>query len=687
MRAAAWHGAIRETRGAGFEEMEYEVRDGRLFFWTPDGRVRLQGLRPAVFYEVGGEPRRYRPYLERSEGGAHSAANEDGLALRVSVTREGLFVVVRLVLEHRGSRPLRVCTASPLWLPDFGEVFVGPSARHWSVYRNGYQSWTGTRSFRAHETDADPWSFLLRVGLIDIARPSPASPGHFRSDSFTAIANLRSREVLVAGFLDVRRAFADIEVAIVGDRCGRWEATVRYEGKSLCPGEKLEVAPLALAAGDDGYALLAAYAERSGFAMEARVPERSPIGWCSWYEYFTDIDVGAIRENIDAAKRLRPLVAFDYVQIDDGYQAAVGDWLEPDRKKFPRGVAPLAAEIREAGFVPGIWLAPFIARSNARLVAEHPEWFVRDNDGRLQFALWNPLWGLGPCYALDTTHPEVQEWIREVVETVVHRWGFSLLKLDFLYAAALPGVRYDREATRAHALRRGLETIRAAAGDQAFLIGCGCPLGPAVGIVDAMRIGPDVAPFWSNFLSRTVLRDLHGVATKHAIRNTLTRAFLHRRWWLNDPDCLMVRSHRTKLTEEEFRALATAVVATDGLLVVSDRLSLLTPSELERLQQVLDIRRDVRFEPYVADLMEADPPGIVIARSSEQCAVAVWNFADEPSSAVIPVQQWLPNAAGLAHVFEHWTGQVADLRAGALEIEQFPPHGARLFMFPAEGSM
>ena len=50
-----------------------------------------------------------------------------------------------------------------------------------------------------------------------------------------------------------------------------------------------------------------------------------------------------------------------------------------------------------------------------------------------------------------------------------------------------------------------------------------------------MRIGPDVAPFWTNWLSRGPLRDRHGVATKHAMRNTLTRAFMHRRLWLNDP--------------------------------------------------------------------------------------------------------------------------------------------------------
>jgi len=35
------------------------------------------------------------------------------------------------------------------------------------------------------------------------------------------------------------------------------------------------------------------------------------------------------------------------------------------------------------------------------------------------------------------------------------RLGFTYLKLDFLFAAALPGERYDAEATRIEAYRRG----------------------------------------------------------------------------------------------------------------------------------------------------------------------------------------------------------------------------------------
>ena len=45
------------------------------------------------------------------------------------------------------------------------------------------------------------------------------------------------------------------------------------------------------------------------------------------------------------------------------------------------------------------------------------------------------------------------------------------------------------------AYREGLEVIRDAAGD-AYLLGCGAPILPSVGLLDAMRVSPDTAPEW-----------------------------------------------------------------------------------------------------------------------------------------------------------------------------------------------
>lgn len=56
-----------------------------------------------------------------------------------------------------------------------------------------------------------------------------------------------------------------------------------------------------------------------------------------------------------------------YVQVDDGYQEGIGDWLESN-EKFPHGIAWLARQTRAAGFIPGIWVAPFAVAESSELV-------------------------------------------------------------------------------------------------------------------------------------------------------------------------------------------------------------------------------------------------------------------------------------------------------------------------------
>ena len=98
-------------------------------------------------------------------------------------------------------------------------------------------------------------------------------------------------------------------------------------------------------------------------------------------------------------------------------------------------------------------------------------------------------------------------------------------------------------------MRAGFAALRRGAGDDAFLLGCGVPLSNVVGLVDASRIGPDVAPVWALDPADEMVPGYLGIqpATSHAFTNTLTRSFMHRRLWLNDPDCLMLRTADTAL--------------------------------------------------------------------------------------------------------------------------------------------
>jgi len=107
--------------------------------------------------------------------------------------------------------------------------------------------------------------------------------------------------------------------------------------------------------------VLGAWATAVGALEAARVAAPYQVGWCSWYHYFHDVTESAVRDNLARASDW----PFDVFQIDDGYQAHIGDWLNT-AASFPSGLAAIADAIAAEGCRPGLWLAPFLAHPDAR---------------------------------------------------------------------------------------------------------------------------------------------------------------------------------------------------------------------------------------------------------------------------------------------------------------------------------
>jgi len=219
-------------------------------------------------------------------------------------------------------------------------------------------------------------------------------------------------------------------------------------------------------------------------------------------------------------------------------------------------------------------------------------------------------------FGLDTTHPEVADHLEAVAAAVVDA-GFPYLKLDFTFSPSVDGGYADATATPAERVRAGFAAIRRGAGDEAFLLGCGVPLANVVGLVDANRIGPDVAPVWSLDPGDEMVAGYLGIqpATAHAFTNTLSRSFMHRRLWLNDPDCLMLRTEDTALTPAAARTWAHAVGVSGGLALVSDDLALLGAEARALLDEVINLGRAADADARTGggarcpDLLEHPSPG------------------------------------------------------------------------------
>jgi alpha-galactosidase len=334
--------------------------------------------------------------------------------------------------------------------------------------------------------------------------------------------------------------------------------------------------PLAVLAGGPVEDLLAAYGGLVKRANRVRIKPWNPIGWCSWYHYFGKLGWPDVVENLEAAGRDRESFPFDVFQVDDGYETDIGDWMSP-KPGYP-DLPGLAQAITRMDFKAGIWTAPFSAAETSWLLSRHPDWMVQE-DGKPK-----------PCYkgwgktihALDTTHPGVKAWLHETF-SALGRAGFSYLKIDFLFSAAMPGTR-RRRVTPIQAYREGLHVIRRAAGKN-FVLACGAPLLPSAGLVDGMRVGEDTAPYW-----KTKPSGFQGPNAYFALKNALLREFMHRSFWLNDPDCLLLRDRETELTRNERELYALAAGALDNMVMVSDKLSLLGHDEKGLLRRALGLR-------------------------------------------------------------------------------------------------
>lgn len=516
--------------------------------------------------------------------------------------------------------------------------------------RSGWQSWSfnGMRDLDDVGQPAFPSGEWLR-GLHHAVGAPPADRDGWHESSVVTVAGVApDGPACLAGVLETGIGFGCVYLQ---SRPGSVavDAEIRLE-VVLEPGETRQLESVRVALGDDGNRLLENFAELWGTTAGARRSAPFQAGWCSWYHFFHDVTEDDMLRNLHALTALGGEIPIEVVQLDDGYQRAIGDWLVTN-DKFPRGIEPIAREIREAGFRPGIWTAPLCAVDESRLFIDHPEWFLKDGgrDGQPFRSFAHPVWSKsGWVYALDTTQDPVIDHLRQLFSALV-AMGFTYLKLDFLFAVAMRADASDPRVTRAERLRRGLDAVRAGAGDDAFLLGCGCPMGPAVGVVDGMRIGPDVAPSWL-FTDPAVIPGFEPAipSTESAVRSIIHRAWMHRRLWLNDPDCLMARTSQTALTADEIRTLSATIAVTGGMVVFSDDVPVLEAEDRARVTEVIELAREVDDLDRVGRARAGgwfDPRGIqtMSARGPERAMVALINVSDEPETVTMA-----PSEHGLA---------------------------------------
>jgi hypothetical protein len=434
--------------------------------------------------------------------------------------------------------------------------------------RNGYFSWDGSY-------------YVQPDTLADLQEKVP--PGY----GMTQLLPRHGHDNLVLGFdrhdrfqqtftFDTRLRPVALTIQTLWDRRNR-------SGLARCESERLVIFGHAeIESGLREWARLVAKAA----SIPPRLASPPITGWCSWYNLYAYINEENILEHLHAAKTVarREHLPMRVFQIDDGFTPEMGDWLAV-KPQFPRGMKPLLDDIRSAGFIPGLWIAPFMVGNRSRLYAEHPDWVVKDQLNGKPLA---PMRFYGEFrwhkrseeyYILDTTHPEAFDYLRNVFHTWRHKWGCEYFKTDFMHFGSEYGpdraMWHQPGMTRIEIWRRVAEMIRLEIGEATWL-GCGCPLWASIGLLDGVRIGRDVGVSWSGDLSaQSLLRD-------QACRN-----FGNHILWQTDPDCVLLRERFSDLSEEEIKSLAVYAGMTGGVMMTSDHLGELSPQRLNLWRLIL----------------------------------------------------------------------------------------------------
>ncbi|WP_341954636.1 glycoside hydrolase family 36 protein [Salinibacterium sp. TMP30] len=418
------------------------------------------------------------------------------------------------------------------------------------VYEFGWQSWTPSTAYSINDLSFRASTPARAVSGYRANRPKPLAG--FQGDGLLAIETDDSGPVTVFGAIDGRTEVPTIRATVQDNNI-----VVESDGA-------VEIQNFSGGFGNSLPSFAESYLERTERPKLREIPSI----WASWYQYFTRLTQADVHENLDAMDDLDLDVGV--VRLDDAFQAGIGDWLETS-SEFG-SLESLVGSVLDRNRIAGLWIAPLIVGAHSRIFEQHPEWTVRNPDGSPVVALHN--WGQD-CYALDTTHPGAQDYLARVF-TAWHSYGAQYFMVDFMFAGALPGIRYDQEINPITAYREAVQRIRSNIGSS-YLQGCGAPMFPSIGLFDTMRVAPDVDLTWAaagNDLSRPGLRS--------AAVSTAGRAFTHGRFWVNDPDCFMVRPGIERRDD-----WANIVEKFSGVRISSDRLRDLDRWGLNRTRSLL----------------------------------------------------------------------------------------------------
>lgn len=345
-------------------------------------------------------------------------------------------------------------------------------------------------------------------------------------------------------------------------------------------------------------------AESNGVSGE----KRKYSGWCSWYYYGGKITEKNLLEDLEILSKRRK--DYQVFQIDAGWYRCNGDWEE--NEKFPHGMKYLCDKIKEKGYIPGIWVAPFDFSEESETHNKHKDWFISS-----------------PTYrdCIDFSNKEAQDYLCKLFTKLSKEWGYRYIKID-LISYNIAGSGYENKGfSPLNNYREALKIIKESVTEDTVLLTCTSPIDASVGYADSIRTAIDI---FENFN-----------AVKEVAKMVYKRNFVSE-FAVVDPDCFMVRTSDKEdsecfrfctRNETEIRTFRTFIYSVGGTTMISDKLSLLNDKDFEYYASLIPISK---HSGVPLDLYDRDYPSVIdMGKNGKYRTIAVINWEDEEKEFTI----------------------------------------------------
>lgn len=626
----------------------------------------------------------------------------------------GNALVITSALENRGRQPLKLgrCRLADTNDASSQVLFGEHPERAAALVGNG----TGNPPWRTHglapsgkrraersDTFSTEGVNTAHGKLSSVAGQTVSAEGPFISKSLTQWFTPGSGPTLQFSFLTFDRAETVIEsgwdearnVPVVS-------AWTDFQGTALPAGCSFDTEVFRLGMEPDPHAALEAWADAVHQRYNPPLWNHIPGGWLGWswvdplyVERYEDV----VHRNIRAVRNRLKLdeqhIQYVWVSIGNLKDELPGNWLNWNYDRFPSGPEALVADLGSLKFTLGLWTGTFWMSAK-----------ISDEMAELKDA-WLKYQGkpivivhrdLGPMYVPDPTHPKTQEFIHKVYSTY-RQWGVRYYMIDFTDAVSgtTPGNHlndgyYDKSKTNGpQAWREGYRAIRAAAGEDTYLLGCVCTF-QNIGFSNGQRVGSDYgegrALYGPNkgFYPGTFVIDRPDFWTSHRTGIcSMMYYFCHRKLYLADSGNVMSIDKPIPLADAQISATLFGI--NGGPVMLGDDVDRMDEDRMLMVRTIFPRLPECARPLDMFDYVELDYPQVFHLKVEREWdnwdLLAVFNLSEHTLTRVVPLDRLKLDPQGSYSVFDFWNQRYQGVESSGSITVEIPPDSVKLLRIAA----